>query len=180
MGSLNLLDFCFNNDAVPDFHFSIGNNFPSHLKNQHTKDILDWLFFVLTISLSSWSVIFSLSPLHCSDRFQREIEEAVRDFRLGHSRVLVATSITARELIFPEVKHVIIYDLPQHIEAYVHCIGRMGHFGNKGMATAFFQRDRDGALAGGLVKVLADVRKEGGRGGECESEREKEGGREMK
>ena len=75
----------------------------------------------------------------------------------------MATSVAARGLDIPQVKHVINYDLPQHIEEYVHRIGRTGRIGNKGMATAFFQSDRDGALARGLVKVLADV---SGRGRE--------------
>ena len=81
----------------------------------------------------------------------------MRDFRSGRSRVLVATSVAARGLDIPMVKHVINYDLPSNIEEYVHRIGRTGRIGNKGLATAFFQQDRDGHLARSLVKVLADV-----------------------
>ena len=93
----------------------------------------------------------------CRDRLQREREEALRDFRSGRCRVLVATSVAARGLDIPQVKHVINYDLPDNIEEYVHRIGRTGRIGNKGQATAFFQKDRDLALARGLVKVLSDV-----------------------
>ena len=98
--------------------------------------------------------------------------------------MLVATSIATLGVVFPDVKHVINYDLPQYIEEYVHRIGRTGRFGSKVMATAFFRSDRDGALARGLVKVLADVRREGRREGdglergEREREREREEGRE--
>ena len=81
----------------------------------------------------------------------------MRDFKSGRSRVLVATSVAARGLDIPKVKHVINYDMPSTIEEYVHRIGRTGRIGNKGIATAFFQKDRDGALARGLVKVLSDV-----------------------
>ena len=95
--------------------------------------------------------------LHDRDRFQREREEALRDFRNGKSRVLVATSVAARGLDIPKVKHVINYDLPSNIEEYVHRIGRTGRIGNKGMATAFFQKDRDAHLARALVNVLASV-----------------------
>ena len=95
--------------------------------------------------------------LFFSDRFQREREEALRDFRSGRTPVLVATSVAARGLDIPEVKHVINYDLPQLIEEYVHRIGRTGRIGNKGLATAFFQRDKDMPLARSLVKVLGDV-----------------------
>ncbi len=95
----------------------------------------------------------------CSDRLQREREEALRDFRSGRSRVLVATSVAARGLDIPKVAHVINYDLPTSIDEYVHRIGRTGRIGNQGIATAFFQSDKDGALARSLVKVLADVSK---------------------
>ena len=71
--------------------------------------------------------------------------------------MLVATSVAARGLDIPEVKHVINYDLPQTIEEYVHRIGRTGRIGNQGMATAFFQRGKDNSLARSMVKVLADV-----------------------
>ena len=93
----------------------------------------------------------------CRDRLQREREEALRDFRTGRCRILVATSVAARGLDIPQVKHVINYDLPDNIEEYVHRIGRTGRIGNKGQATAFFQKDRDLPLARGLVKVLSDV-----------------------
>lgn len=92
-----------------------------------------------------------------SDRFQREREEALRDFRSGRAPVLVATSVAARGLDIPEVKHVVNYDLPGTIEEYVHRIGRTGRIGNKGLATAFFQSDKDSSLARSLVKVLSDV-----------------------
>ncbi len=93
----------------------------------------------------------------CSDRFQREQEEALRDFRSGTSRVLVATSVATRGLDIPKIKHVVNYDLPDKIEEYVQRIGRTGRIGNQGMATAFYQKDRDAHLARSLVKVLAGV-----------------------
>lgn len=93
----------------------------------------------------------------CRDRFQKEREEALRDFRTGRSRVLVATSVAARGLDIPKVKHVINYDLPSSIEEYVHRIGRTGRIGNQGMATAFFEKNKDAHLARALVKVLAGV-----------------------
>ena len=71
--------------------------------------------------------------------------------------MLVATSVAARGLDIPEVKHVVNYDLPSNIEEYVHRIGRTGRIGNKGLATAFFQADKDSSLARSLVKVLSDV-----------------------
>lgn len=95
------------------------------------------------------------------DRLQNEREEALRDFRSGRSRVLVATSVAARGLDIPKVKHVVNFDLPSSIEEYVHRIGRTGRIGNKGVATAFFNKAKDAHLARGLVKVLAGVSAKG-------------------
>ena len=70
---------------------------------------------------------------------------------------MIATSVAARGLDIPDVKHVVNYDLPQQIEEYVHRIGRTGRIGNQGKATAFFDRRSDDKLARSLVKVLSDV-----------------------
>ena len=91
------------------------------------------------------------------DRTQQEREEALRDFRTGRAPILIATSVAARGLDIPGVKHVINYDLPQQIEEYVHRIGRTGRIGNQGRATAFFERGKDDKLARSLVKVLSDA-----------------------
>ena len=93
----------------------------------------------------------------CSDRLQREREEALRDFRTGRAPVLVATAVAARGLDIPNVKHVINYDLPQSADEYVHRIGRTGRLGNQGLATAFYDSGKDQQLARSLVKILADV-----------------------
>ena len=99
----------------------------------------------------------SLSCPPCSDRLQREREEALRDFRTGKAPVLVATAVAARGLDIPNVKHVVNYDLPSSIDEYVHRIGRTGRLGNQGLATAFFDSRKDQQIARSLVKILADV-----------------------
>jgi len=93
----------------------------------------------------------------CSDREQREREEALLDFKTGRARVLVATSVAARGLDISGVEHVINYDMPSNIEDYVHRIGRTGRCGNIGQASSFFDRNVDSQLARPLVKVLVDV-----------------------
>jgi len=107
--------------------------------------------------LSEQLGIYSSFKIFFSDRLQREREEALRDFRSGRNPVLVATAVAARGLDIPNVKHVINYDLPSSIDEYVHRIGRTGRLGNKGLATAFFQNDKDSSLARSLVKILSDV-----------------------
>jgi len=74
-----------------------------------------------------------VSRIH-SDRSQPQREAALRGFRDGRTRVLVATDIAARGLDVDSVSHVINYDVPTAPEDYVHRIGRTGRAGNKGEA----------------------------------------------
>lgn len=92
-----------------------------------------------------------------SDRLQREREEALRDFKKGTAPILIATSVAARGLDIPEVKHVVNYDLPSSIDEYVHRIGRTGRCGNLGKATSFYSHDSDSALVKSLVRILTEV-----------------------
>src|SRR4030095_7400846 len=69
-----------------------------------------------------------------SDRSQPQREAALRGFREGKTRVLVATDIAARGIDVDSVSHVINYDVPAAPEDYVHRIGRTGRAGNSGQA----------------------------------------------
>ena len=69
-----------------------------------------------------------------ADRSQSQREAALRDFREGHTRVLVATDIAARGLDVDAVSHVINYDVPAAPEDYVHRVGRTGRAGKQGKA----------------------------------------------
>jgi len=75
----------------------------------------------------------SVNRIH-ADRSQPQREAALRDFRDGRTRVLVATDIAARGLDVDAVSHVINYDVPAAPEDYVHRIGRTGRAGNQGKA----------------------------------------------
>ena len=68
------------------------------------------------------------------DRTQPQREAALRGFREGRTRVLVATDIAARGIDVESVSHVINYDVPVAPEDYVHRIGRTGRAGNAGRA----------------------------------------------
>jgi len=69
-----------------------------------------------------------------ADRTQPQREAALREFREGHTRVLVATDIAARGLDVDAVSHVINYDVPAAPEDYVHRVGRTGRAGKQGKA----------------------------------------------
>ncbi len=69
-----------------------------------------------------------------ADRSQPQREAALREFREGYARVLVATDIAARGLDVDAVSHVINYDVPAVPEDYVHRVGRTGRAGKQGKA----------------------------------------------
>src|SRR2546426_3090887 len=75
----------------------------------------------------------SVNRIH-ADRTQSQREAALRGFRDGRTRVLIATDIAARGLDVDAVSHVINYDVPSAPEDYVHRIGRTGRAGNQGRA----------------------------------------------
>ena len=107
---------------------------------------------------NKWEAALILTiNLFCSDRLQREREEALADFKTGKAPILIATSVAARGLDIPSVKHVVNYDLPQSIDEYVHRIGRTGRCGNLGKATSFYTHDSDSGIAKALVRILTEV-----------------------
>ncbi len=59
---------------------------------------------------------------------------ALRDFKAGKTRVLVATDIAARGLDIDQLPHVVNFELPNVAEDYVHRIGRTGRAGREGEA----------------------------------------------
>jgi len=69
-----------------------------------------------------------------ADRSQPQREAALKGFKDGRTRVLVATDIAARGIDVDAVSHVINYDVPNAPEDYVHRIGRTGRAGNTGRA----------------------------------------------
>jgi ATP-dependent RNA helicase RhlE len=69
-----------------------------------------------------------------SDRTQPQREAALRGFKEGRTRVLVATDIAARGIDVDSISHVINYDVPAQPEDYVHRIGRTGRAGSTGRA----------------------------------------------
>jgi ATP-dependent RNA helicase RhlE len=68
------------------------------------------------------------------NKSQAQRERALRNFRKGETRVLVATDIAARGIDIGDISHVVNYDLPQVAESYVHRIGRTARAGAAGVA----------------------------------------------
>jgi ATP-dependent RNA helicase RhlE len=72
-----------------------------------------------------------------SNRSQNQRLRALKDFKSGSVRVLVATDIAARGIDVDGISHVINYDFPKHPEDYVHRIGRTGRALAVGEALSF-------------------------------------------
>ena len=68
------------------------------------------------------------------DRSQNQRQKALKDFKDGNVRVLVATDIAARGIDIDKLRYVINYDIPNEPETYVHRIGRCGRAGEEGVS----------------------------------------------
>ncbi|PHH68269.1 hypothetical protein CDD80_119 [Ophiocordyceps camponoti-rufipedis] len=84
---------------------------------------------------------------------QVDRDSNISDFKKGVVPILIATSVAARGLDVKQLKLVINYDAPNHLEDYVHRSGRTGRAGNKGTAVTFVTPDQDNC-APGIAKAL--------------------------
>src|SRR5476651_345737 len=85
------------------------------------------------------------ATLH-SNRSQNQRLNALKDFKSGAVRVLVATDIAARGIDVDGISHVVNYDFPMHSEDYVHRIGRTGRAHAVGDAISFVTPEDHGEL----------------------------------
>ncbi|HTR41950.1 MAG TPA: DEAD/DEAH box helicase [Pseudomonadales bacterium] len=102
------------------------------------------------------------ATLH-SNRSQNQRLRALKDFKDGIVRVLVATDIAARGIDVDGISHVVNYDFPMHPEDYVHRIGRTGRAHAVGDAISFVTSEDHGELRAlerfigrGLVRKKAE------------------------
>lgn len=74
------------------------------------------------------------------------------------SDVLVATDVASKGLDFPDIQHVINYDMPDEIENYVHRIGRTGRCGKTGIATSFINKNQSESILLDLKHLLVEAK----------------------
>jgi ATP-dependent RNA helicase DeaD len=79
---------------------------------------------------------FAAVAMH-GDMNQVARENVIRRLKAGTVEIVVATDVAARGLDVEQIEHVINYDVPNDVEAYVHRIGRTGRAGRTGTATLF-------------------------------------------
>jgi ATP-dependent RNA helicase RhlE len=103
----------------------------------------------------------SATAIH-GNKSQGARQRALKRFKEGQARVLVATDIAARGIDVDNVTHVINFELPNEPESYVHRIGRTARAGANGAAISFcdnterlYLRDIE-KLIGSKLKVIGD------------------------
>jgi translation initiation factor 4A len=88
---------------------------------------------------------FTVACIH-SDLSPAQRTEVMEHFRIGRSRILLATDLVARGIDVGGVGFVVNYDVSRNFENYIHRIGRSGRFGRKGLAINFVVRSEQGLL----------------------------------
>jgi len=84
---------------------------------------------------------------------QHDRDFTVQDFKDGVANILVATSVAARGLDVKKVILVVNFKVPDHLEDYIHRIGRTGRAGKAGFAYTFIQPD-EGDRAQDMLDAL--------------------------
>lgn len=84
---------------------------------------------------------------------QIDRDSTIDDFKAGVVPIMIATSVAARGLDVKQLKLVVNYDAPNHLEDYVHRAGRTGRAGNTGTAVTFVTPEQD-RYSVDIVKAL--------------------------
>ena len=77
------------------------------------------------------------------DKAQNQRQRALKDFKNGKLRVLVATDIAARGIDIDKLNYVVNFDIPNIPETYVHRIGRVGRAGETGIAISLCEPEEN-------------------------------------
>ena len=84
---------------------------------------------------------------------QNKRNMAINGFKNGKYDILVATDIASRGIDVSEVSHVINFDMPNTVDAYIHRIGRTGRAENNGEALTFVIPD-DESMVRNIENIL--------------------------
>lgn len=84
---------------------------------------------------------------------QIDRDSTIDDFKAGVVPIMIATSVAARGLDVKQLKLVVNFDAPNHLEDYVHRAGRTGRAGNTGTAVTFITEDQE-QYSVGIAKAL--------------------------
>ena len=92
------------------------------------------------------------------DKTQGARTKALREFKEGDVRILVATDVAARGIDISNLPFVVNFDMPTYPNDYIHRIGRTGRAGQEGTAISLMSVDEHKFLRGieGLLKIKID------------------------
>ena len=84
---------------------------------------------------------------------QNQRQKAINGFRDGKYDILAATDVAARGIDVSEISHVINFDIPDTVDAYIHRIGRTGRAKRTGEAFTLITPD-DEVLVRKIEKIM--------------------------
>jgi len=87
------------------------------------------------------------------NKSQNQRQAALKDFKSGKVKLLVATDIAARGIDIDSLQYVINFSIPNVAETYVHRIGRSGRAGKEGVAISISEAE-DNAFVKDIQKLI--------------------------
>ena len=89
-----------------------------------------------------------------SSRTLAQREQTMKAFKDGNLTVLVATSSSARSLVYSNVAHVILFDFPASESDYYTCRHHLKRLDNGSTMTGFYMPSSNGKIASLLLESL--------------------------
>ena len=100
---------------------------------------------------------YSSLSLH-GGKEQEDRDSTIADFKdSAGPNILVATSVAGRGLDVPSCRCVVNYSAPNHLEDYVHRVGRTGRAGTKGEAYTFVNSVDEAKFAPSVVRAMIEA-----------------------
>jgi len=91
------------------------------------------------------------------DKTQNARTRAMRRFKSGSTKILVATDIASRGIDVDEITHVVNFDMPIDPETYVHRIGRTARAGATGIAISMCDMSEMGIYQSIIRRTKANI-----------------------
>jgi ATP-dependent RNA helicase DeaD len=131
-------------EAIDQFYWQVTgtNKLDALTRILEAQDIDAALIFVRTKTATVQLAEKLEARGHSCAALSGDVTQALRERTIDHLKnkkldIVVATDVAARGLDVSRISHVINYDIPTDVEAYVHRIGRTGRAGRKGTAILF-------------------------------------------
>ncbi|KAK8862587.1 P-loop containing nucleoside triphosphate hydrolase protein [Apiospora arundinis] len=96
-----------------------------------------------------------------SDSTDKTQTQTLKKFRAGKIRIIIASDLIARGIDLPDVKHVINYDMPNSVTAYVHRVGRTARAERSGHAWTLYTYQEARWFFKDIAGKDAEVRRSG-------------------